>query len=179
MRNTIFGFALFFCLASWLLGQEPKKSSSTPTARTTTPSTDKDEKQTDLTQIELRFGTISIPSNLKKKDKKCYEGGCWEFADDEMTLTVDWNDAAWRPTFEKQNADYTEDYVLVDGVRTKMWSWPNGGNYRFISGATFAIERGHKVGLGIYLSSKSQDTRELAKKIFSSVKFAPNVNKND
>ena len=125
----------------------------------------------DLKEVDLGFIKISIPSALQKQEKKCIEGGCWKFADDEIVVSVDWNIDAWRPTFQRQYPSYAEELILVDNVRARFWSFQDKSRFKFISGANYATEKDHRIGLGIYLSSVDVDTRELAKKVFSTVKF--------
>lgn len=128
-----------------------------------------------LREVDLGFITLSIPDQLQKQEKKCIEGGCWKFADDEVVVSVDRNQAAWRPTYERTCPGYSEEVLIVDGIRARFWSFPDTkSEFRFISGANFGTERNHQIGLGIYLSSKTLDTRELAKKVFASVIFHRN-----
>ena len=148
--NKIIGLLYIFCLYYSAMSQEPKISSGMASCETTIQRGKVGNGQTDLRQVDLRFGSISIPSDMERKDKKCYEGNCWEFTNNELVLSIDWNSAAWRPTSERQNSDFVEDYLLVDGVRTKMWSWTEGGTYKFVSGANYATEKKYRVGQRLF-----------------------------
>lgn len=125
----------------------------------------------DLKEVDLGFLKLSIPSRLVDQKAKGIEGGYWKFIGDGMVLSVDRNVDAWRPTFERDYPSYKEDVILIDGVRSRLWSFSDEAKSHFVYGANYATEKNHRVGLGIYLQSDSKNLEELATKVFLSVRF--------
>ena len=135
-----------------------------------TPTTQNRDK-VEFKEVDLGFIKLEVPAALQKQDPKCIEGGCWQFSGSGMVLSVDWNVDCWRPTFERNYRSYTEDIVLVDEVRARLWSFKKDENTTFQWGANYATEKGYTIGLGIYFSSNSKNDGDIAKRIFNSVKF--------
>lgn len=179
MNYFIFVCFIIFLLSSSLTAQSPDITKSDRCVVKVGSSESGKDHVVEMKEVTLPFGSFCIPASLEQQTVKCIEGGCWEFSNKEMRFMVDWNVDAGRGTTERELLDYTEDLILVDNVRTRIWSYPHGGSYRFTSGANFAIEKDHRVGIGMYLYSKSIDTRQLAKNVFESVRFAPKVNRNN
>ena len=128
-------------------------------------------------EIDLGFLRMTIPAFFVDQKVKGIEGGAYEYKGRGLTLSVDYNPACFRPTFERTDPayDYAEEALSIDGIRAKIWSMR--GN-PFTAGANYGTIQG-KVGLGIYLSGNDNDREkvtEMARKIFLSVKFAPKKN---
>src|SRR5437868_2834418 len=54
-------------------------------------------------KVETRRFSFYIPPETSGGEKKCMEGGCYEFAGPDFILTIDINSAAGRPTYERKN----------------------------------------------------------------------------
>jgi hypothetical protein len=129
--------------------------------------------QDKMQEVDLGFMTITMPSSFVDQKAKGTEGGYWKFAGEGFLLHIDHNAACYRPTFERRDPvyDMTEEFLTIDGYKAVIWS-KRGGT--FTAGANYKILKDDKIGLGIYLDSKDdirEQTKELARKIFLSVKF--------
>jgi hypothetical protein len=124
-------------------------------------------------KVELNALTFYIPSILKRKEVKCYDGGCYHFESDDLLFRIDLDPAAGRPTFERTYPSYSDKITQIDGKYAWIWFFQDEGDYKYLSGVNFWDERSRKYGAGIYLSSKTTDTKQMAEKIFRSIKFNP------
>ena len=124
----------------------------------------------DLVEVDLGKLSLLMPSGLRNESSnRCIEGGCWRFAGRGVTIDIDFSKGAWHPLFERLTLGVDYETFTVDNVNTKYWTSQNGGIYS--ASAVYANQKNAGIGLGIYLQTENRDTRDNAKKIFSSVKF--------
>jgi hypothetical protein len=124
----------------------------------------------DWQKVELSNLSFYIPKELKKQETKCIDGGCYLFKSEELKLSIDVNSAAGFPTYEKKNPTYSEKFFQIDDAKAWIWSVEND-RYKYESGVLFEFEKIKNYRIGMYLFSESQNIKDLAKKIFKSVKF--------
>lgn len=124
----------------------------------------------DWRKVELNNLSFYIPKELKKQEAKCIDGGCYLFKSEELKLSIDVNSAAGFPTYEKKKPAYSEKFFQIDNAKACIWSVEND-RYKYESGVLFEFEKTRNYRIGMYLFSNSQDVKNLAEKIFKSVKF--------
>lgn len=166
MLKWTFGIVFFLCTCSSFLAQKPEHGfeRSGPDSLI-----DKDGKAIESIRVNLSFGSVLIPSTLKEYERKCYEGGCWKFADGDMVLTIIWDNSARPPNLERAFDSFFETNLIIDGAKTQIWSW-RGSEY--ISRALFALTyKGRPKSLEMNIASKNNDTRILAENIFKSLRL--------
>ena len=119
---------------------------------------------------ELGIFSICIPETLtRRRTARCGET-CYIFENADMYFDTDMTGSAWRPTFQKRYPSYTQVDKPIDGKQSTVWYFEDFGDYKYVSGASIIFERGH-VGMGVYLFSRSTDSRPIADRMFNSIRF--------
>lgn len=126
-------------------------------------------------RVVLRQFSICIPPDLKRVSMKCFDGGCYRFENEQLSLDIDVNEAAWRPSSPKYLPSYKEEIKVIDGKSAWIWYFENDGTFRGKSGVVIKLEEKRGYALGVYLSSKEPGKHELARKIFKTIKFLPKI----
>lgn len=125
-------------------------------------------------KIELNSFTFYTPIELKGGKKKCIEGGCYEYSNEDKSLLlgIDINPDANRPTFERlKYPTYSEKFIPIDRACAWLWYFEDDEGYKYNSGVLFNFGENIDYRVGIYLFSKNENVKEMSEKIFKSVKF--------
>jgi hypothetical protein len=119
---------------------------------------------------ELRILSICIPETLVRRKTKSCGDDCFIFENDDLYFDADLSVSAFRPTVEKKYPSYSAVNKLIDGRTATIWYFEDKGNYKYVSGVNIVLERG-RIGMGIYLFSKTADAKPIADRMFNSIKF--------
>jgi len=126
----------------------------------------------DWQKIETKCFSIYAPKELKQKKVKCIDSAfCDDFVSENLVLGVDINVDAGYATFEKEYPSYSEKYIWIDGAFAWIWSYEDKGEYKYNSGVIYRFREDSNYRIGVYLYSKDTNIKEMAEKIFRSIKF--------
>ncbi len=133
------------------------------------------EDYKDWQKIKLKNLSFDAPADLKQKNVNCYDSECYIFKSEEIYLSVDISPAVGYPTTQKRYSSFSEKIVEINGGYGKIWNFEeneeNDPNYKFKSGVVIQFKKykGYKVGISIF--SKRQEIKEIAEKVFMSIKL--------
>jgi hypothetical protein len=165
--NIIFVFS--FC-ALGLRAQDCDKASTkdVPVIHTGTENTQEYEG---WRQYEIRNLSFKLPPEFVRADKKCIEGGCYDFVNADTVFSLDVSAAADRPSAEKKFPSFCEQFMWINETFAWIWHFEKPTEYRFVSGAFFSSREDTKLAVGAYLLSNKKSQRDIALKIFRSFRF--------
>ena len=135
-------------------------------------------------KIDLPKISFYVPVELKesKEGKSRHPGTFFEYVSEDFRLGLELSNSAYTPNiFDKESPSYCERYTWIDDAFAYIWHAEPNKNYKeYESGVYFQFRESNKYAVGLYLISKTKDTKGIAEKLFKSVKFKyrPEVEKS-
>ncbi|MGI9055549.1 MAG: hypothetical protein ACR2F2_07075 [Pyrinomonadaceae bacterium] len=129
----------------------------------------------DWQKINLSKISFYLPSDFKEnKERKPYHPRqAFLYENEDFTLGIDLSNSAYYPgDSDKELPSYCERYVWIDEAFGYIWHFKPNKNFAiYNSGVYFQFERSTNYAVGFNLLSKTKQTKDIAEKIFKSVKF--------
>lgn len=113
--------------------------------------------------------SFCLPSELKPKKAKCFDGGCFRFDGEGMILMIDLDAAAGRPNSQRHLKTYREEFISVDGKPAWIWYFETDGKMKGSSGVSIKVNDREKANM--YFFSAEPGRHDLARKIFTTIRF--------
>ncbi len=128
-----------------------------------------------MAKIDLPKISFYAPVELKesKGGKSLRPGTVFQYVSEDFRLGLELSNSAYRPNiFDKELPSYCERYTWIDDAFTYIWhAKPDKDYKKYESGVYFQFSESKNYAVGLYLLSKTKETKEIAEKIFKSVKF--------
>ncbi len=122
--------------------------------------------------------SFCIPDDLKSIATACKDSRCLTLESPRYNMGLDFSHDAYRPTYEKKLAGYTEKRFWVnerEGISIWIWSFEETrteySEFRYHSGALFVSEKDKDLVVGMTIVSKTNEIKDEAEIIFRSVNF--------
>jgi hypothetical protein len=126
-------------------------------------------------KIELPQISFYVPDDFKRTNdgRSRHANTSFTYANKDFVLGVDLSNSAYVPNiFDKELPSYCERYSWVDNAFAYIWhSKPEKDYKKYESGVYFQFRERKDFGAGLYLISKTEETKEIGEKIFRSVSF--------
>lgn len=116
--------------------------------------------------VDTGFSML-IPKDLKRVEVRCFEI-CYRYEAENYSMSIDADAAAGQP-YGSRGKGFKDHVEYINGVRARIWSYQTSETYEYgVIYYSGVIEQ----NLGnIRLSSRGVDIRDIAERIFTSVKF--------
>jgi len=124
-----------------------------------------------LKEVKLSFGIIQIPEGVEliTDGRPPIDGPAWTFKGLGLSVLIDGSRYSGRPTFQRDYPSYSDEFLTVDGVKARMWSYE--GNGVCYAGASYGTRESDRISMGISISSDTIAVRDVARLVLTSIKF--------
>jgi hypothetical protein len=138
-------------------------------------------KYNDFQEVFFDEFSIFVPKSYKIEKKWSIDGGGQGYKDNENDFNVSLSPFAPVPaTTEKELPSYKERKIFINQIYAWMWSYQKkNGDYKYVTGINFKLRKRKGIRATISLHSKDPQNRELAEKIFLSIRFNDTSQKKD
>jgi len=129
----------------------------------------------DWQKINLSNLSFYAPKELIPKKPNCYDSNCYTFESKDLFLSIDISSAVGYPISAKKLPGFSEKIIKVDKAFGAIWYFKENEEtdpiYKYKSGVLFRFADNSDYKIGISIFSKNEDIKEIAEKMFKSVKF--------
>jgi hypothetical protein len=125
-------------------------------------------------KVEFSPFSFYVPKELKRSKLMAYDLGYYRYESDNLVLDIATGKNAFPPSRERGFANYSHRSEVVNGAAAWIWHYDlEDGRFTHGAGARFVAGGPEKDALTITLLSKVGDLKEVAEKVFMSVRFEP------
>jgi hypothetical protein len=125
-------------------------------------------------KIDVDAFSFYLPKEFKGGKRKAIDTTTWKFDNENAELAVFIGAFAPRPDNETNLASFRSDLLIIDSFSAWSFSYEDKNDFKYVNGIGFWSNRIKGFVITIYLSSKDEKAKDLAEKIFTSIKFNSN-----
>src|SRR5215510_820048 len=132
----------------------------------------------DWKEIDLGHFLFHLPSDMKPQSVQGIDSEVWQYSNGSIQLDIDWG--MYPGGFEpyRDNPEYKEEWIKVDGKTAHFWSFRFSeddataalGAKRYDATICFADTETKRMNLTFWAACQTKSDQETAKMIFQSIK---------